>query len=1203
MPTLPPLKIPSKIVPISNLQNISYNGKFLKSAYNNTIYYTDVTSGRVVGKMKYMRNVCCFFENLVGLEDGTLVVEPAHSLETINFNLLYNFLDNVNSNNINSNNIDNSNNIHNTYGIQNSDSVSIKVHKSPITKLSKYKSLIVTTAGKTVKILKDKEIIKTFYLENFVTDFYFDGLMYLCDCQGNVYEFDIESLYKIVIHKSYISNDNNTSNNKLNDNKITNDNNKSGNKIINDNNKSDDNKINGNNKTNDSKTDITNISVKKIKSLNHRINKIIHTGSLYSFGEKIINEKTEKKIESDDVVFHNDHFYIISPCNCLSRNNCIVTSENSNNNDNSNDSSENPNDSIDNSKIESNNLNDNSIFKNDNSKTKNDNSKTENNNFSHILILNKNLEITKTIHLTVNLTLKKITITNSYIILVSDEYEIIFCDFEFNIKFTLIGNNDEIVDMEYVDGMLFVGSNSGRLRYMDVCDIVQSICRFSDNCDSDANIIIDEKTNIIIDDRYNITIDDTMSKNAEHYIQNNVKLNNVIQNNIKQNNDIQNNNMKSYEYAFKGTLLNAHSDSIMAIKSFKNQILTCSRDKKLILWQVVRKNGMKIIKIKEFMNHLESVNSCFINEDYFGSVSKDQSLIVYKNKFNGDYSDFLKFNSKCNSVDNWNIKKDLNDNCKSKKDLNENCNSKKDLNDNCNIKEDDTPIFTKIMHSKEINHCLIHNNKIYTASTDKTIKITDMKNETTLKGNSAVLQIDIYGNFLVSASKNQIRVWDLGSKECIRVLECDYEILSVKFGSSYSDNNFTFKNNLVKNNNLTANNNNLVKNSNLGTNGSESKKKCYVFYGGNDGTLGIFDFLRNKKYEMRGVLGGFLWSICKIGDFFIQDSEYNSNSTVFDDYTKNKNETGNLLAHNNEKNISKGIVGNIDNEKTKNDEEINNNGGINRNEMTNKNEKINNNEKIIKNGIIYEKESNNNVVKNNNEEPTDKETVDNLSNQYRAKEIFVTGCDGIIAFFYHQIDEIKKNKLETEKIKKENKFLVEKFKVEGKFMDALKILLLGEEIDEIFVLLLKVDMNDFFEFYDKLDGVNISNLVDNKNSEILNNDNLCITESHNLNMKNVDSMLNTKNENLLKNKNLENTSSGLNKKVIENKIMRIIQKFGKSLKYAETVNNLIIQGRKRNWGMDDKIIGNLKRNFRGVENMRREMCSFELLFKDLIKKI
>lgn len=265
---------------------------------------------------------------------------------------------------------------------------------------------------------------------------------------------------------------------------------------------------------------------------------------------------------------------------------------------------------------------------------------------------------------------KHIDFANRFV-LTTTEDEILYIDDNFEIKNIIIGNNDEITDFCIYNETIFIATNSGRLRYADVIEREEG------------------------------------------------------------------------QYAFIGHILEGHDEAIMCIKIHNTTMITASRDKKLKIWKIGEEpeTGKRIkfiadlnIRLLDVIEtHVESVHSCDLTSNIIASVSKDQTLQIFK------YEPSV------------------------------------------------IQTFNKIVHTKEINYVKIceERNLIITASQDKTLKVFDLNGSEirTLNGHRrGVWSFDIGKDILASCSSDETaRVWSLTDFSCIKILEgFNSAILKVK---------------------------------------------------------------------------------------------------------------------------------------------------------------------------------------------------------------------------------------------------------------------------------------------------------------------------------------------------------------------------------------------------------------------------------------
>ncbi|KAM0675640.1 U3 small nucleolar RNA-associated protein 13 [Gurleya vavrai] len=171
-------------------------------------------------------------------------------------------------------------------------------------------------------------------------------------------------------------------------------------------------------------------------------------------------------------------------------------------------------------------------------------------------------------------------------------------------------------------------------------------------------------------------------------------------------------------------LFEGHNEAIMSIKSYKNKLITSSRDKTAFLWDFDFQDDKIILKSKILISgHIDSVNSCDINENFIVTVSKDLTMQIF------DYN--LKLEQR----------------------------------------------MAIAIHEKEINYVKINNDLkiIATASQDKTIKIFDFEGKELYKLSGhkrGVWMLDFGKNIMASCSSDEtIRIWNIYDFSCIKVLE------------------------------------------------------------------------------------------------------------------------------------------------------------------------------------------------------------------------------------------------------------------------------------------------------------------------------------------------------------------------------------------------------------------------------------------------
>lgn len=88
-------------------------------------------------------------------------------------------------------------------------------------------------------------------------------------------------------------------------------------------------------------------------------------------------------------------------------------------------------------------------------------------------LLNKIKEVCIQVGSKNTLKFKSIDYVEEFIVTTTED-EILFLDSNYNVKSTIIGNNDEITDMALVDNKLYVCTNSGRLRYMTLGSVEEN---------------------------------------------------------------------------------------------------------------------------------------------------------------------------------------------------------------------------------------------------------------------------------------------------------------------------------------------------------------------------------------------------------------------------------------------------------------------------------------------------------------------------------------------------------------------------------------------------------------------------------------------------------------------------------------------------------------------------------------------------------
>ncbi|KAM0677878.1 U3 small nucleolar RNA-associated protein 13 [Binucleata daphniae] len=191
---------------------------------------------------------------------------------------------------------------------------------------------------------------------------------------------------------------------------------------------------------------------------------------------------------------------------------------------------------------------------------------------------------------------------DNFFVFTTNEDEIIFTKNDFDVDFIIAGNNDEITDITKHNNILFIATNSGRLRYTklddekgDYCCKVnlqegheEAIMSLKIHNDTLMTCSRDKSVNI-----YKIIHNEHMSE------ENNVKrpktTNETTHCLDKQNTEI---NSKNTEVKNKTT-------------SFIN-------------------DDVYLQHITKLQSHTDSVNSCDLNDDIFVSVSKDLTLQIYK---------------------------------------------------------------------------------------------------------------------------------------------------------------------------------------------------------------------------------------------------------------------------------------------------------------------------------------------------------------------------------------------------------------------------------------------------------------------------------------------------------------------------------------------------------------------------------------------
>ncbi|EJW01203.1 hypothetical protein EDEG_00563 [Edhazardia aedis USNM 41457] len=429
-------------------------------------------------------------------------------------------------------------------------------------------------------------------------------------------------------------------------------------------------------------------------------------------------------------------------------------------------------------------------------------------------------------------------------ILTTDEDEIIFTDQNFQIKNIFFANNNEITDIKTLDRFFFIATCSGRFRYGyiddnfgEFCfmgkmieghtDSIMCISTFKNKiltCSRDGSVILwkindglpinHHQNNKYKDDiefskdgSYHLSdMHDLIDKKSERclLVANNDK---IVDNSfylskentqkdicgIELENNKKNFNNKSDYILRKKDNFNANRD---ILNHSSNEIGGCNSDFKSFLYtcdyqsidqninSFLRKNNgldhyhnysqeqrtesyssMEELEVlKKITPHTQSVNSCFLAEDFFVTVGKDCTMQIFKILIKYNQLHFF----------------DKNDDCQ-KYELSNNYDSKiKQQNTNKllkNASNELTQIFAQVIHKKEINNVKIHLKRriIATASQDKTIKLFKYSGETiaTLIGHrKGVLCIEFGDSILISCSSDgTIRVWSLNDFSCLKTLD------------------------------------------------------------------------------------------------------------------------------------------------------------------------------------------------------------------------------------------------------------------------------------------------------------------------------------------------------------------------------------------------------------------------------------------------